>query len=104
MVDAAVTAIRERGNANVGDKTMLDTIVPWAEALKKAAAEGKPLAEALSAALPDAERGMLNTRQMVSKIGRASCLGGRTKGLQDPGATACYLMIRSFTEHVTASS
>ena len=57
MAQAGVNGIRERGKADVGDKTMLDAVVPWAEALERSEAEGKSLAEALSVALEAAEAG-----------------------------------------------
>jgi phosphoenolpyruvate---glycerone phosphotransferase subunit DhaL len=100
MAHAGVTGIRDRGKADVGDKTMLDTLVPWADALNRAAEEKKSLAEALAEALPAAERGMLSTRGMMPKAGRGSWLGERTKDVQDPGATASFLMIKSFSEYL----
>lgn len=100
MAEAGVTGIRDRGKADVGDKTMLDTLVPWAEALREAALQGKALPEALALALPAAERGMLSTRGMLPKAGRGAWLGERTRDVQDPGATASYLMIKSFSEYL----
>ena len=102
MAQAGINGIRERGKADVGDKTMLDTLVPWAEALAQAESEGKSLPEALSVSRPAAEQGMLSTKGMMPKIGRASWLGERTKDVQDAGATSSYLMVKSLTEYLTA--
>jgi dihydroxyacetone kinase-like protein len=102
MAQAGVAAIRERGKADVGDKTMLDTIVPWVEALAQAETEGKSFSEALSIALGVAEQGMLSTKSMMPKMGRAAWLGERTKDMQDPGATSSYLMIKSLSEYLTS--
>jgi len=103
MAQAGVAAIRERGKADVGDKTMLDTLVPWVEALAQAKTEGKSLSEALSSALGVAEQGMLSTKSMMPKMGRAAWLGERTKDVQDPGATSSYLMIKSLSEYLTSN-
>lgn len=103
MANAGVQGVRERGKAEVGNKTMLDTLVPWANALVKAESEGRSLPEGLSEAEEAAKQGMLGTKDLMSKVGRGSWLGERTIGLQDPGATSTYLMIRSLTEYVSTS-
>ena len=100
MLTAAADGVQERGKAQVGDKTMLDALVPAAEAVEAGAAEGLSLAEALSRAVAAAETGMIKTRELKSKVGRASWFSDRTEGVQDPGATAVYLMLRSLYEYV----
>jgi len=101
MAEAAEAGIRERGKAEVGDKTVLDMLVPLARALRAAADEGLPLEEALKRSLAAAEEGMKSTIPLKSRIGRASWLADRTVGHQDPGATSFYLMWKSLVEYVT---
>ena len=77
---------------------MVDTLAPFGQALDEAIAQGHGLAEAWSAALPAAERGMRSTTTMVSKRGRASRLGERSRGHQDAGATSMFYVLRAFGE------
>lgn len=100
MLAAAAEGVKARGKAQVGDKTLLDALVPAAEELKAAAEAGAALPDALQRATKAAETGMLATAGMKSKVGRASWFAERTEGVQDPGATAVYLMLRSLTEFV----
>ncbi|MBC7254519.1 MAG: dihydroxyacetone kinase subunit L [Chloroflexi bacterium] len=102
MAQAAVDGVRERGKSDVGDKTMLDALVPAALELAKAAAEEVPLAEGVRRAVVAAEEGMRATIGMKSRVGRASWFAERTQGVQDPGATAIYLMLKAFHESVAA--
>jgi dihydroxyacetone kinase-like protein len=83
MARQAVPAIAKRGKTEVGDKTMLDAIVPSVAAL-----EASPSDEALEAMIVAARRGIDDTAQGVSRKGRAAWLGERTIGHPDPGATA----------------
>ena len=100
LVAAAAEGVQARGKASPGDKTMLDALLPAAQALAVAAAEGVALPEAMDRAAGAAEEGMIATREMKSKIGRASWFAERTAGIQDPGATAVYLMFRSLSAFV----
>jgi len=100
MANAAVQKIKDSGKAQLGDKTMLDVLVPVAEALQRAYDEGKNMAEALGAALIAGETGLKSTIQMKAKAGRSSWLGDKTIGKQDPGATVIYIMLKSLTESV----
>ena len=95
-LDAALTGIMQRGKAVVGDKTMVDALTPSLEALKRAA--GQPLAEALAAAANAAEEGMAATIPLVARKGRASYLGERSAGHQDPGATSMHLLLKTLAE------
>lgn len=101
MAEAGVAGIRERGKADVGDKTLLDAIVPLAGALRSVADAGGTLEEALRRSLAAAEEGVKSTIPMKSKVGRASWLTERTPGHQDPGATSFYLMWKSLVDWVT---
>jgi len=100
MLSAAVEGVQERGKAQRGDKTMLDALIPAAEAAKAATDSGASLAETAARAAEAAEEGARATVAMKSRTGRASWFSDRTEGVQDPGATAVSLMLRSFQEFV----
>jgi dihydroxyacetone kinase-like protein len=90
-VEAGVKGVQTRGKAEPGDKTMLDALLPAVEALKNGA---DPVAAA--------EEGMKATIPMVARKGRASYLGERSAGHQDPGATSSFLLMKSAAEAVGA--
>ncbi len=83
------------GKAEPGDKTMVDALTPARDALKEALDEGASFGDALRRAAAAAEEGMKATIPMVARKGRASYLGERSAGHQDPGATSSYLLIRA---------
>jgi dihydroxyacetone kinase-like protein len=89
FLEAGIEGVRQRGKAAPGDKTMLDALVPALEALRSGG-----LDEAATAA----EEGMLATASVQARKGRASYLGARSVGHQDPGATSAWLMIRTAAE------
>lgn len=91
-LEAALEGIMMRGKAQRGEKTMIDTIAPAIDALKAARANDQDFRAALQAAVAAAERGMQATIPMLATKGRASYLGERSIGHQDPGATSAYLM------------
>ncbi len=93
-LEAAVGGVVMRGKANLGDKTMVDALTPAVAALKAAAAEGASLPEALQRSAQAAEQGMLATTPLVARKGRASYLGERSAGHQDPGATSSHLILK----------
>jgi phosphoenolpyruvate---glycerone phosphotransferase subunit DhaL len=86
--------VKARGKAEPGDKTMVDVLVPAVEAMEQA----PDLDAALRDAVEAAERGTQATTPMVARKGRASYLGERSKGHQDPGATSTYYLYRSAAE------
>jgi phosphoenolpyruvate---glycerone phosphotransferase subunit DhaL len=96
MFQAAEKGILEIGKAQIGDKTLVDTLSPAVRALEKAEADGKALHEALADFEQAARQGMESTKDLIAKIGRASRLGERTRGHQDAGATSCYFMLRAW--------
>ncbi|MFW5689145.1 MAG: dihydroxyacetone kinase subunit DhaL [Spirochaetota bacterium] len=98
MMDAAVEAIRELGEAKPGDKTLVDTLDPAAKAVTAAAERDAPLDEAVDEMISAAETGWKSTEDMVAKIGRSARLGERSRGTLDAGATSCYLLLRSMGE------
>src|SRR4026209_2516538 len=94
-LDSAVNGVMMRGKANLGDKTMLDSLIPALNTLKDCSANGTSLAGALSSSEKAAEQGMLSTTPLVAKKGRASYLGERSVGTQDPGATSSYFLLKT---------
>jgi phosphoenolpyruvate---glycerone phosphotransferase subunit DhaL len=93
-VEAGVKGVQMRGKAEPGDKTMIDAWLPALDALR----EGGDLGEALARAADAAEEGMKATTPMEARKGRASYLGPRSVGHQDPGATSSYLLLRAAAE------
>lgn len=87
-----------RGKAQLGDKTMVDALHPAVMAFEEAINDGLAVTNAIEKAVAAAEVGMKNTIPMVAKKGRASYLGERSQGHQDPGATSIYLMLKSLSE------
>lgn len=103
MFEAGERGIQEMGKAQLGDKTLLDTIDPAVKALKEGHAKGKPLTEALADFSESAKKGSESTKEMISRIGRSSRLGERTIGHQDAGATSCYFILNAFYQAIKPS-
>jgi dihydroxyacetone kinase-like protein len=95
LFQAGIEGVQQRGKAGPGDKTMVDALLPAAEAMQKALAAGADLASVLAAGAAAAEAGMLATIPMQARKGRASYLGARSVGHQDPGATSAYLLLKT---------
>ena len=93
MLAAAIEAVQALGSAKPGDKTLMDTLVPATEAFGKAVDDGASFAQALDALDAAAEAGRDSTKDMVARIGRASRLGERSRGVLDAGATSCCLIL-----------
>jgi dihydroxyacetone kinase-like protein len=92
---AAVHAIAAISPAKVGDKTLIDTLIPAVAAFEAAQAEGKSFTQALEEMKKAARFGRDSTREMVAKLGRASRLGERSRGVLDAGATSCFLILET---------
>lgn len=92
--DSAVAGVVSRGKAEPGDKTMVDALLPAADAMRAALGEGASLGAALGAAADAADEGARATIPLVARKGRASYLGERSAGHQDPGATSSALLVR----------
>jgi dihydroxyacetone kinase-like protein len=95
MLAAAVEGVQGRGKAEPNDKTMVDALMPARDALAAAVAAGEPFADALHASAAAAEEGMKATIPLVARKGRASYLGERSAGHQDPGATSSWLLLKT---------
>jgi phosphoenolpyruvate---glycerone phosphotransferase subunit DhaL len=92
-LDAGVKGVQARGKAEPEDKTMIDALLPALEALRAAEAEGASLGDALRRSADAAEEGMKATIPLEARKGRASYLGPRSVGHQDPGATSSHLLL-----------
>jgi dihydroxyacetone kinase-like protein len=99
---AGVAGVQRRGKAELGDKTMIDALVPAVEAVRSAVADGSTLDEALRRSAEAAREGMTATIPLVARKGRASYLGERSANHQDPGATSSWLLLRTATETLAA--
>ena len=95
MMDEAIGGVQLRGKAVKGEKTMLDAMIPAQEAMKAAAAGGADAAAVLKAGVKAAEEGVEYTKTIIATKGRASYLGERSIGHQDPGATSFTVILQA---------
>ena len=93
MLHAGLEGIQSIGEAKVGDKTLIDTLAPAIAAFDAAIGAGKSFADALDDLVVAAEKGRDSTIDLVAKIGRASRLGERSRGVLDAGATSCAIIL-----------
>jgi phosphoenolpyruvate---glycerone phosphotransferase subunit DhaL len=100
---AGLEGVVARGKAEAGDKTMYDALAPAVDALDAALAEGRPWSAALRGASAAAEAGRDATTPMLARKGRASYLGERSIGHQDPGATSVALLIAAAADTLGSS-
>jgi len=103
LLDAGLKGVIRIGKTNLEDKTMVDALYPAIEALKEAVADGKDTVEALHLMTEAAHEGMKATIPMLARKGRASYLGERSIGHQDPGATSSYLLLKTLMETVESN-
>jgi len=96
MLKAARDALEDLGGAKVGDKTLMDTVIPAQEAYQAAVDAGDSLPEALTKMAAAAEKGKNSTVDLVAKIGRSARLGERSRGVLDAGATSAALILQTF--------
>lgn len=97
-LDAALSGVMMRGKSKPGEKTMIEALAPALAAMREALAGGASTQQMLERATAAAEQGMKSTIPMLALKGRASYLGERSIGHQDPGATSSYLLIRLMSE------
>ena len=93
MLRKSVEGVVSLGGANVGDKTMLDTLAPAAEAFSRSRSDGLDFVESLCVMMKAAEEGKDSTRDLVARLGRSSRLGERSRGTLDAGAVSCWLIL-----------
>jgi phosphoenolpyruvate---glycerone phosphotransferase subunit DhaL len=97
-LEAGIAGVQARGKAEPGDKTMIDALLPGRDALKAALGGGATFADALRQSAAAAEQGVQDTIPLVARKGRASYLGERSAGHQDPGATSSHLLLEAAAE------
>ncbi len=102
MLRHGLEEVQSIGNAKVGDKTLIDALAPALQAFSATAAMRDDFAAALDALIVAAEKGRDGTIDLVAKIGRAARLGERSRGVLDPGATSCAIILRSLAEGAKA--
>ncbi|MFF5075996.1 DAK2 domain-containing protein [Actinoplanes sp. NPDC000266] len=98
MLRAAVEGIKARGQSDVGDKTLLDALVPLTDSLARSVSEGAPAEEAVRAAAAAAREAADATSGMVAKRGRAAYTGERSRGSVDAGAMAVAVIAERISE------
>ena len=100
MMRAALDGIRQRGKSDVGEKTMLDALVPAFDALTDGAAQGKDAGQILDAMCQAAAQGAAYTKTIAATKGRASYLGERSIGHEDPGAASSLLTLEAIRDYL----
>ena len=98
-----VNGIMERGKSKPGEKTIIDSMLPAADALKKAKEDGENLIQAFNLAYRAAKEGLESTKNMTSVHGKAVYHSERSKGTEDPGAAAGVLLLKGFVEYLNIS-
>lgn len=99
----AIAAIQKRGGAKAGDKTMLDALIPAAEAAAAAADAGQSISEALDAAAAAAESGREASKDFIATMGRAKTLGEKSIGFPDAGACSVAIILRTMAEFAASA-
>jgi dihydroxyacetone kinase-like protein len=100
MLSSAVESIRKISDAHIGDKTLLDVLIPAEQAYSTARAEGKSFQESLQVMSVTAGKGRDATKDMVAKVGRSSRLGKRSKGVIDAGAASSCLILQTMANSI----
>jgi dihydroxyacetone kinase-like protein len=103
-LEAGVNGVKARGKAELEDKTMIDALQPAVAALRDSEREGAALDDALLRSADAAEEGMRATTPLEARKGRASYLGPRSVGHQDPGATSSYMLLRAAAETLVSGA
>lgn len=100
MLDKALLNLQNISYAKVGDKTLMDVVVPAVSAYKSSIERNEDLNKALKSLISAGQEGLESTKNLVAVIGRASRLGERSLGHQDAGATSCFIILKSFSESI----
>lgn len=100
MLRAALEGLQGIVEAQVGDKTLVDTLSPACDALKKAEVDGEDFSQALDNMKKAAEEGRDSTKDMVAKFGRSARLGERSRGVLDAGATSCCIILEAMADQM----
>lgn len=100
MLEASLQGLQEIVEAQVGDKTLVDTLAPAVHQLKQSAEKGEGLTTALPAMKTACAQGRDSTKDMVAKFGRSSRLGERSRGVLDAGATSCCIILTAMADGI----
>ena len=100
LLRGGLTSLQDITEAGVGDKCLMDTLIPAVEAFEQAHASGASFNDALEAMKSAASQGRDSTKDLVAKIGRASRLGERSLGVLDAGAVSCCLILTRLADSV----
>lgn len=100
MLSSGLSGLQEIVQAQVGDKTLVDTLSPAVDALREGAQEGQPFADALTHMKQAAADGRDSTKDMVARFGRSSRLGERSRGVLDAGATSCCIILTAMADAI----
>lgn len=101
MTAAGLNGLSDIVEAKVGDKTLVDTLVPAVASLNKSVEENVDFKAALAEMKKAAEAGKESTKELVAKYGRSSRLGERSKGVLDAGAISCYILLAAMADSIT---
>ncbi len=100
MLAAGLAGLQEIVEAQVGDKTLVDTLSPAVDALKESAGAGEDLSAALVKMKDAAKKGMESTKDLVAKFGRSSRLGERSRGVLDAGSVSCCIILTAMADGI----
>ena len=100
LLRGGLTSLQDITEAGVGDKCLMDTLIPAVEAFERAQASGASFIDALDAMKSAASQGRDSTKDLVAKIGRASRLGERSLGVLDAGAVSCCLILTQLADSI----
>jgi len=98
VFEAGLRAVSKQTKAQVGDKTMMDALIPAVCAIRSSAESGKTIPFALEEAAVAAQSGAESTKDLIAKYGRARFSGEKARGHQDAGATSIALLFRGFSD------
>jgi len=104
VFESGLKSVRKYSKAQVGDKTMMDALVPAVEAARVATENGGDVTDVLRMAAEAAERGAKSTTALQARFGRAKNIGERSIGVQDAGATSMWLLFKGFSEGVDSNA
>jgi phosphoenolpyruvate---glycerone phosphotransferase subunit DhaL len=104
MFEGGLNALKKQTKARVGDKTLMDALIPAVNTLRQGVAAGKETPRLLLEAAEAAQQGAVSTKALTARFGRAKYLGERTVGYQDPGATTVFLIFQGLYEGLSRTS
>ncbi|EDM44861.1 Dihydroxyacetone kinase [unidentified eubacterium SCB49] len=99
-IESGLKGIKSRGRASLGEKTMVDVLEPAVNSISASINSNASMEQALTHMVNEAEKGMKSTVNMIARKGRASYLGERSVGHQDPGATSSYFILKALKESI----